>query len=72
MNQYNKQGSICWDCANATGKCSWSDSREYKPVEGWKAVRNDIKVANGVMAESYLVTECPEFKPDAERVRHGR
>lgn len=29
--------SICWNCVNACGKCSWSS--ELKPVDKWKATK---------------------------------
>jgi hypothetical protein len=51
----------CWICKNAFGGCSWS--REFKPVEGWTAERNDMKVHNR-WDESYIVDDCPEFVPD--------
>ena len=34
-------GTLCWECANATGSCSWSKS--FKPVDGRKAKKNNIK-----------------------------
>ncbi len=53
--------TLCWDCQNAIGKCSWS--REFKPVEGWTAIptfigRDKIK--------SFCVVECPQFKEDKQ------
>lgn len=50
--------TICWDCANATGGCSWSKS--LVPVEGWKAIKTKKQTV-----ESYAVYDCPEFKRDA-------
>ena len=61
--------TICWKCDNACGGCSWS--REFKPVPGWKATRNDVSTSRCVSGknrrtktESYIVHECPEFVPD--------
>lgn len=56
--------SLCWDCANATGGCSWSQS--FEPVEGWKAEREENKLGIG---ESYRVEECPLFKRDDPKVK---
>lgn len=60
--------SLCWDCANACSSgCSWSKS--FKPVDGWKADRHDIKISSGYNGgliesydESYMVYECPQFE----------
>lgn len=61
--------SICWDCKNAVpGEkrgCSWS--REFRPVEGWEALRRDIRPAKRrrrtpSMQESYRVLRCPRFE----------
>lgn len=55
----NMSHSICWDCKNATGGCSWADV--LKPVEGWTAqetVKDDDV--------SYLVKDCPKFVRDAK------
>ena len=63
MNDFrHPQPTLCWDCANATGKCSWSS--DLKPVKGWTAVPTKKYVYGGYM-ESYLVSECPQFKRDA-------
>lgn len=68
--------TLCWDCAKACGGCSWSDHWLHKPVEGWKADRNDIRTKAGYEIESYIVMECPEFIRDAkgggqERIRRN-
>lgn len=67
MDNKRKPQSICWDCAKACGKCSWSTPPSYKPIPGWKAIRNDIKCKGKTVTtvESYIVEECPEFVPDA-------
>lgn len=57
--------TICWECKNAVGGCSWS--RELEPVDGWQAIPTKIK-ANGnnqiIMTDSYIVRGCPEFIED--------
>ena len=55
------RATLCWMCKNACGFCSWS--KEFKPVEGWTAERNDMQVHNR-LDESYIVYECPEFEQD--------
>ena len=55
--------TLCWECAKATGRCSWSD--EFIPVEGWNAKPTKKRVYGGGEFESYLVIECPEFERDA-------
>lgn len=53
---------LCWYCSKAcNGGCSWS--REFKPVSGWIAEPTYWK-ANGIHAESYKITSCPEFVRD--------
>lgn len=50
-----KPKALCWDCANATGGCSWS--QEFIPVEGWEAQENE---------QGIRVTRCPKFVRDAK------
>lgn len=57
--------TICWNCANACGGCSWSDHWVHEPIEGWTAVRRDITNKFGENVESYIVFDCPEFIRDA-------
>lgn len=57
-DKFNKQHTLCWDCAKATGYCSWSSILE--PVKGWTAYPTKANTY-----ESYRVTECPEFVRDA-------
>ncbi len=47
--------SLCWQCSNATGGCSWSDRLE--PVEGWSVARK--KYTEGILT---IVMSCPEFQ----------
>lgn len=59
--------TLCWDCANALGGCSWA-SPEHVPVRGWIAARYDMRTMYGGMEhlyESYIVIQCPEFDRDA-------
>ena len=51
--------TLCWDCANATGGCLWSDV--LIPVKGWTAYPTPKKENK----DSYLVVKCPEFIRDA-------
>ena len=51
--------TICWECANAYGKCSWSKS--FEPVVGWTAEATVINSNYYDGATSYKVMECPEF-----------
>ena len=50
--------TICWTCANATGKCPWSE--DFIPVEGWTAtpVHTDDH-------DSFFVHKCPLYIQDA-------
>lgn len=66
MSDCVKPNTICWDCANATGNCSWSDFWQHEPVKGWYAVRNDLHKSEADI-ESYIVISCPEFVRDAEQ-----
>ena len=51
-------GQLCWLCKNACGGCDWS--RNFKPIEGWKAKPTLIYDSAGSF-ESYRIKECPEF-----------
>lgn len=52
----------CWTCQNAcNGGCSWS--REFKPVDGWKAIPTYIQ-ENGEHANSYKIIYCPEYEKE--------
>ena len=54
--------TICWNCKNATGGCSWSE--DFTPVEGWKAKPTTLKVRSGKYinyVKSYVVRKCPKF-----------
>lgn len=55
--------SICWDCANATGNCSWSAALE--PVEGWKVKKGKRIASDGIEYTAHTVLACPQFVRDA-------
>lgn len=50
--------TLCWDCKNASGRCSWSQS--FTPVEGWQARKTHVN-GNVGDGQSYLVEMCPLF-----------
>lgn len=56
-----KQETICWGCKNCT-RCSWADGI---PVKGWTATKTIVRDHCGDF-ESYLVTDCPQFKGDTK------
>lgn len=53
--------SLCWDCKNATGGCSWSN--QLKPVDSWEA--KEINPTNTKPYSTYIVYNCPLFIRDA-------
>lgn len=69
--------NICFNCQNACGGCSWSeldpDTRKprFEPVPGWTAKPVLLHVATSkkkpIIIETYRVTACPQFIPDAAR-----
>lgn len=50
---------LCWRCAKATGKCSWS--RNLTPVPGWTAttVKRETYLQ---AADNYYITACPLYE----------
>lgn len=57
--------TLCWNCKNACGKCSWS--KKFKKVKGWVAKKTIVKGdPNSLEPEipSYLVISCPKFQED--------
>ena len=52
----------CWNCAKCFGGCSWS--RDFIPVDGWKATPTIKRNTNHPDVESYQIEYCPEFEPD--------
>lgn len=70
MVKRNEKGStLCWDCAKAVKKCSWS--RAFKPVKGWEATPSRLKIGNGKTVDSYIVHKCPEYVSDREERENG-
>lgn len=62
VNRQKQIDTLCWDCHNSTGGCSWSS--EFKPVDGWEAIPTVIK--NGKYPEnSFIVISCPCFIRDS-------
>lgn len=63
--------TLCWKCQHAVPcrekglGCNWS--RRLEPVEGWEAVKREIKVAGSQSVSSYMVINCPMFKEDKKR-----
>lgn len=53
---------LCWKCAKATGKCSWS--KNLTPVEGWTA-KLVLRVNwDGEMGTNWAISKCPEFEKE--------
>ena len=60
------QETLCFKCANAYKKCSWSAA--FIPVEGWTATPTIKRMGKKEKeVPSYLVTECPLFRADSQR-----
>lgn len=60
--------SICGECQQRIGVCSWS--REFKPVPGWTATPTKILMYTAgkgwhkpAYVDSYDVTACPLYIP---------
>lgn len=51
--------TICWECKNALGGCSWS--KNFKPVNGWEAEKTYLRSNHKIGGESYKVINCPEY-----------
>ena len=49
---------LCWSCANAGGKCSWSNC--FKPIPGWDAEPVVTKDNEGDIS-TYKIKGCPQF-----------
>ena len=54
--------NICWDCANATGRCPWSAG--FKPIKGWTAEKVERTGSYGLIT-TYYISACPLFVRDA-------
>ena len=55
---FQRVDTLCWECANALGNCSWSQS--FTPVEGWTA-KEIVRERKDDIKHSYCVVACPEF-----------
>lgn len=61
------ESTLCWTCDNSyEGRCPWFHVKDPQPVEGWDAVRQDIRYSDtheGAVREieSYLVRGCPNY-----------
>lgn len=71
---YFKPTTLCDLCANACGFCEWSEAGNMRPVPGWEAIRNDISSGrvdgSTVALESYIVLDCPKYRPDENGARY--
>ena len=62
-----QSNTICWECVNACGDCSWSESGI--PVKGWEAEESSRQSSLGTI---YIVKACPMFErstPEKDRAR---
>lgn len=57
--------SICGDCVNSVGLCSWS--AKFIPVEGWKAEPVKRRLGSGDIVTGFAVKECPKFIMDVRK-----
>ena len=65
------KATLCWRCANACGKCSWSAN--FQPVKGWRARKTIIKADKYEQwhkeISSYIVYDCPLFEDDTAQYK---
>ena len=69
--------NICFDCAKACGRCSWSEidpktnKVRFEPVPGWTAEKVRLNIGNWgeqpTIRETYHITACPEFEKEENR-----
>ena len=57
QNKFETKDQLCWECAKAVGKCSWTD-KSFTPVPGWTAT----EVLRQNHPDTYHITACPEFE----------
>lgn len=59
---------LCWSCAKACGKCSWSEYDRNEPVPGWTATPTKLLIGRdkSQTTGSYAITACPEFVLDRQ------
>ena len=75
---YEASKTLCWNCGNACGGCSWSDDLE--PVEGWHARETYMKSSDNYIKTTkmdkrdevvcFLADWIPDYE-DALRQLHG-
>lgn len=63
-SEKKRHSTLCWDCRNACGGCSWSRYKVWQPVPGWTAVESSIPGNKGARVQTFIVLDCPEFIPD--------
>lgn len=66
-----KTETLCWNCKNSLGSCSWSD--ELKPVEGWDATPSRFAVGFNTdgsprIMKTFCVQSCPYYIEDKRKV----
>lgn len=49
--------TLCWSCAKACKKCSWS--RNFEPVEGWEAEKTTLQQPPYRVVQSYRSPRYP-------------
>ena len=78
MGKCGNVSTLCWKCANACGGCSWTERDKktgkvrFQPVEGWKAVAENLKNNGGSgpkVIKSFRVIFCPMFRRDERRTK---
>lgn len=76
---FQKKDSLCWDCKNACGKCSWSAADPatgellFQPVPGWTAeeVQRTENTYSSNVVVTYRVIDCPLFERDEKLKSYG-
>ena len=78
-NAFSKRQTLCFECDRSCDKsCSWA--REFVPVKGWVADYRAVKMytpknedgeaMEAKQIDSYIVNDCPEFKPWRRLSKH--
>lgn len=60
--ELSRTDTLCWDCQNACGGCSWSE--DFIPVKGWKAKPTKLKGYGDTHTDSFHVIKCPKYIKD--------
>ena len=61
--------TLCWQCGNACGNCSWSDG-SFTPVDGWTAIPTIIHTPHGKRdLESFIIERCPRYIEDFRKYK---